>query len=94
MSYSDHSGVDQAPLTIECGTCLAAGTTACTDCLMTHLIANDDGPIEYMTVACDGPRSTVDRAIELFASAGLLDDPVRFATPAEFDSEMAVPVRA
>lgn len=85
MKNSDNDSVDTAALSIECSTCVAIGTTACTDCLVTHLIANDDGPIEYLPVPVGRPRTVNDRAIELFAQAGLLDDPVRFATLAEFE---------
>lgn len=70
-------------LSIECGTCVATGTTACADCVVAHLLANDDGPIELVTVAL--PMSPADRAIALFASAGLLDDPVRFASLDDFE---------
>ena len=36
-------------LRLDCQTCLAANTTACNDCVVTHLLANDDGPIEFVT---------------------------------------------
>ena len=68
---------------IECGTCVATGTTACADCVVSHLLANDDGPIEFVTVA--PPVTATDRAIALFAQAGMLDDPVRFVAPDEFE---------
>lgn len=32
-------------LTLDCATCLAANTTACSECIVSHLLANDDGPI-------------------------------------------------
>jgi hypothetical protein len=63
-------------LSIECGTCVATGTTACADCLVTHLLANDDGPIDLVTVPLVAPVSATDRAVALFRRAGLLDDPV------------------
>jgi len=69
--------------TIECRTCLAAGTTACNECVVTHLLANDDGPIRLETINLSMVRvspviSAQERAIELFERAGLLDDPVEF----------------
>lgn len=63
---------------IECGTCLAAGTTACNECVVTHLLANDDGPVKFSMVRVGVSRGPQERAIELFERAGLLDDPVEF----------------
>jgi hypothetical protein len=89
-----------AGVTIECGTCVAAGTTACTDCIVSHLVANDDGPIEYVPIPISEHPSrsaavrAVDRAIELFRRAGLVDDPVEFVDPAEFEHGRALEVRA
>ena len=71
---------------IECGTCVAAGTTACTDCLVTHLLANDDGPVDFVPVAIERPRHDHERVIELFQRAGLVDDPIELVTVAEFDA--------
>jgi hypothetical protein len=109
---------DADDLTIECATCPATGTTACGDCIVTHLLANDDGPIEYTPATHRGQgsvddvdiddldiddldiddldidpgadewsvdgRSLADRALSLFAAAGLIDDPPQFASPSEF----------
>jgi hypothetical protein len=76
---------DADDLTIECATCPATGTTACGDCIVTHLLANDDGPIEYTPAPHVGHgRSLEDRALSLFAAAGLIDDPPQFASPSEF----------
>lgn len=97
---------DADDLTIECATCPATGTTACGDCIVTHLLANDDGPIEYTPAPPAGPgdiepgdiddidscveewsvdgRSLEDRALSLFAAAGLVDDPPQFVSPSEF----------
>lgn len=72
-------------LSIECGTCVATGTTACTDCVVTHLLANDDGPIGLVSVAVAAPLSVHDRAIALFERAGLLDDPIEFVDFATFE---------
>ncbi len=75
-------------ITIECTTCVAAGTTACAGCVVGHLLANDDGPIDLVTVPIGPPRSAaeraLDRAIDLFVRAGLVDDPVSFVDPVEF----------
>ena len=74
-------------ISIECGTCVATGTTACADCIVTHLLANDDGPIDLVTVP------VADLAIALFRSAGLVDDPVEFVSVAEFDRGVVAPAR-
>src|SRR6056297_2915839 len=53
------SDMNDTPSTsIECGTCVAAGTTACTDCIVTHLLANDDGPVDFVPVALGSPSDT------------------------------------
>lgn len=77
--------MENIDISIECGTCVATGTTACADCVVTHLLANDDGPIDLVTVPLADPVSTTDRAIALFRRAGLLDDPVEFVDAADFD---------
>ncbi len=87
MSDLDHDG-----FSIECGTCVATGTTACTDCVVSHLLANDDGPIGFVTVA--PPVTATDRAIALFAQAGMLDDPVRFVAIDEFERGIAADLAA
>lgn len=79
---------------IECGTCVATGTTACADCIVTHLLANDDGPIDLVTVPVATPLSATDRAIALFRSAGLVDDPVEFVGVTEFERGAAAPATA
>jgi hypothetical protein len=85
---------DGAHLSIECGTCVATGTTACADCLVTHLLANDDGPIDLVTVPLAAPTSATERAVALFRRAGLLDDPVQFVTSAQFEHGTVLPVAA
>ena len=67
VDMSDHDRT-----TIECATCPAVGTTACNDCIVTHLVANDDGPIELHVVERIGDPA--GRAIELFRRAGMIDD--------------------
>ena len=81
-------------ISIECGTCVATGTTACADCMVTHLIANDDGPIDLEVVPVAAPMSVVDRAVALFRSAGLVDDPVEFVSIVEFERGVGAPVTA
>ena len=96
MKNSDIDGAelsDGAHLSIECSTCVATGTTACADCVVSHLLANDDGPIDLVTVPVARPLSATDRAIALFQRAGLLDDPVEFVSRAEFEQGVAVAVR-
>jgi hypothetical protein len=77
-------------LSIECGTCVATGTTACADCIVTHLLANDDGPIDLVTVPVAAPTTASDRAVALFERAGLLDDPVQFVSLADFERSAGV----
>ena len=52
---------------------------------MTHLLANDDGPIEFVTVPVGAPVSAADRAVALFQRGGLLDDPVELVSLADFE---------
>jgi hypothetical protein len=95
MCDMDHNDRETQAFGIECGTCVATGTTACADCLVTHLLANDDGPIDLVTVPLAVPMSPTDRAVALFRRAGLLDDPVEFVSYAEFEqcSDLPVAVR-
>jgi hypothetical protein len=86
-------GMENFDLSIECDTCVATGTTACADCIVTHLLANDDGPIDLVTVPIAAPVTAADRAIGLFRRAGLLDDPVEFVDPAVFAAGVAEPAR-
>ncbi|HUS43543.1 MAG TPA: hypothetical protein VMY16_12835 [Ilumatobacteraceae bacterium] len=81
-------------ISIECGTCVATGTTACADCIVTHLLANDDGPIDLVTVPIAAPVTVLDRAIALFQRAGLVDDPVEFVPVADFERAVVAPVGA
>ena len=34
--------------TIECDTCVASNTSACGECIVSYILANDAGPIEYV----------------------------------------------
>lgn len=83
-------------LTLDCNTCVAANTTACSDCIVNHLLANDDGPIDLQPVPLSessvAPERAVDRALEFFGRAGLIGDSPEFVTPDEFSDISAVPV--
>jgi hypothetical protein len=89
---ADH--IDGPSFSIECNTCVATGTTACAECIVTHLLANDDGPIDLVTVPVAAPVSVTDRAIALFQRAGLVDDPVEFVSIAEFEQGVVARVGA
>jgi hypothetical protein len=69
-------------LRIDCNICLATGTTACGDCVVGHVLANDGGPIEL--VVASRPEGDTERVVRLMARAGLLDDPPVFVSPEEF----------
>jgi hypothetical protein len=84
-------GMETFDISIECGTCVATGTTACADCVVTHLLANDDGPIDLVTVPIGPPITAIDRAVRLFQRAGLLDDPIEFVDVADFERAMVAP---
>jgi hypothetical protein len=83
--------------TIECATCVATGTSACSECIVTFVLANDAGPIDYVPtpVALRAAEydGSVDRAVALLVSAGLVDHPVEFVSVDEFEGR-AVPVGA
>jgi hypothetical protein len=84
-------GMETFDISIECGTCVATGTTACADCIVTHLLANDDGPIDLVTVPIAAPTTATDRAVSLFQRAGLLDDPIEFVDVADFERGVVEP---
>ena len=86
--------------TIECDTCVASNTSACGECIVSYVLANDAGPIEYVPSAAPvelratpvpsppgaAPLDPCARAaVELFVRAGLVDVPVRFVSAAEFE---------
>jgi len=73
-------------LVLDCRTCVAANTTACSDCLVHHLLANDAGPIEFVPSPSLSQPSDAERAVALFAKAGLVDEPVSWVPMAEFES--------
>ena len=75
--------------TIECDTCVAANTSACGECIVSYILANDAGPIEYVPapepVEIRPIRGTVEAVLEMFVQAGLVADPVEFVPLAEFE---------
>ena len=75
---------------IECGTCVAASTSACSDCIVNYVLANDAGPVEFVPVHLGGHDERVDATVRLFVRAGLVDDPVVFLTSREFESGVVV----
>ena len=84
--------MDDSDLSLDCATCVAAGTTACGDCVVTHLLANDDGPIDFVVAPVISITSPIERAVELFVAAGLLDDPPVYVAAADFEQGAVVPV--
>ena len=74
-------------LALDCTTCVAANTTACGDCVVNHLLANDAGPIEFVPNPRRAPVvGETARVIGLFAKAGLLDDDPQFVAFSDFES--------
>ena len=75
--------------TIECETCVAANTSACGECIVNYVLANDAGPIEYVPapepVEVQLRSGTIEAAIDLFVRSGLVEEPVTFVTVAEFE---------
>jgi len=81
---------------IDCKTCIGAGTTACNGCLVTHLLANDDGPIDYVPVVLsEVPRlaDPQEMAISMFIQSGLVDVPIQLV-PVEDFTGYGVPAHA
>jgi hypothetical protein len=78
---------------IECATCVATGTSACSECIVTFVLANDAGPIDYVpTTVSLQPRGAeqildpdIDRVLASLMRAGLVDDPVEFVPIDEFE---------
>ncbi len=72
---------------LDCTTCVAANTTACGDCVVNHLLANDAGPIDFLPTPRRAPVvSETARVIDLFENAGLLGDEPQFVAYSEFES--------
>lgn len=72
--------------TLDCNTCVAANTTACSDCIVSHLLANDAGPIDLQPVPREDPLDEVDRVVALFGRAGLIDAGPEYVSQADFDA--------
>ncbi len=72
--------------TLDCRTCVAANTTACEDCIVNHLLANDAGPIDFVPIDRAPVPTDTERVVDLFAKAGLLDDDPHFVPYATFES--------
>ena len=81
---------NDSDLALDCATCVAANTTACGDCVVNHLIANDAGPIEFIPSIAARPvavaPSAVDRAAALFVGAGLVEAEPAWVPYDEFES--------
>ena len=80
--------------TIDCKTCIGAGTTACSECMVSHLLANDDGPIDYVPVRLTVvPRvDPVETAIDMFRRSGLVGAEPEWVSVEEFTAvETALP---
>lgn len=75
---------------IECATCVAANTSACSDCIVNYVLANDAGPVEFVPVHVGGRDERCDATVRLFVRAGLVDDPVVFLTSREFETGVVV----
>jgi hypothetical protein len=76
---------EDAPFTIDCDTCCAAATSACTECLVTDVLAGTDVPIALTPVA---PRSRLDQVVDLFRDAGLVGDDPHWVGPDEFEAAL------
>jgi hypothetical protein len=68
---------------LDCRTCVASNTTACSECVVSHLLANDAGPINFVPIALS---RDVDRVVALFGAAGLLDHEPRWVNVADFEA--------
>ncbi len=73
-------------ITLDCRTCVAANTTACEDCIVNHLLANDAGPIDFVPTSRRRAVSDTERVVDLFARAGMLDADPHFVPFAVFES--------
>jgi hypothetical protein len=71
-------------LNVDCNTCVAANTTACTECVVGHLLANDAGPINFVPVPLFAEPSHAERAVALLAAAGLVADDPEWVSASDF----------
>ncbi|MDA3031418.1 MAG: hypothetical protein O3B90_03720 [Actinomycetota bacterium] len=80
---------------IDCRTCIGAGTTACTDCIVTHLFANDDGPIDYVPVqltvvpAIPDPEDVAIRMLQRVGLIGVMPEFVPLDQFRSYDTRVA-----
>lgn len=82
--------VDSEMISIDCNTCVATGTTACNECIVGHVLANESGPIALVVPGVrGGPDDDTGRVIELMAVAGLLGDPPTLVSVDEFAASTA-----
>ncbi len=77
---------DEPLFSIDCGTCIATGTTACNDCVVTELLAATDTPIELLPTPAAGSGAGLGGVVGLFQQAGLIDDEPVWVEPEEFDA--------
>ena len=87
---------DTDSVNIDCNTCVAVGTTACNDCLVGYVLANESGPINLVVAPRsmhDTDQHDVDRVIKLMARAGMLDDPPVLVTAEEFAAAGSITAR-
>ena len=73
-------------ITLDCRTCVAVNTTACEDCIVNHLLANEAGPIDFVPTSRPSDASDTERVVDLFVSAGLLDGDSHSVPFADFES--------
>jgi hypothetical protein len=73
-------------ITLDCRTCVATNTTACEDCIVNHLLANDAGPIDFVPIEQVSAPSDTERVVDLFVKAGLVHDEPEFVPIAAFQS--------
>jgi hypothetical protein len=76
---------EDARFTIDCDTCMAAATSACTECVVTDVLAGADVPIALTPVAA---RSRLDEVVALFRHAGLVGDDPQWVEPDEFEAAL------
>lgn len=76
-------------LVLDCRTCVAANTTACSDCVVHHLLANDDGPIAFVPSVVELEQSDEERAAQLFVGAGLLDEGASWLPYEQFEPSVS-----
>jgi hypothetical protein len=58
------SGMQQQPLTIDCGECVMAGTSACDDCVVSFIVSREPG--DALVVDADE-----ERALRVLEEGGL-----------------------